>query len=160
MKQRAQTVQFTASRGSGALIDQTRRFTREPRRVGDAAPSASLRAAYARSIAYDLELLRRALLELHGDDLVIVMGDHQPPLVTGLHDDFASPIHVLARDPGLLTEFAEHGFEPRLLLAPHEKSALRHEGLFSLLVRALVRYGGQHGSSLPPYRPDGVQIAR
>ncbi|HMI90291.1 MAG TPA: hypothetical protein VK509_02955, partial [Polyangiales bacterium] len=158
MKQRVQTITFTGSKGSGMLIDQTRRFTRDPRRHGDPTPSPSLRAGYARSIAYDFALLRDALSKLHGDDLVLVMGDHQPPLIAGAHDDFASPMHAFARDPALLAELIEHGFAPRLVLAPHAESALRHEGLFSLLVRTLVRYGGQR-SGLPPYLPHGVRLA-
>jgi hypothetical protein len=116
-----------------------------------------LRAGYAQSIAYDLELLRRELLLLHGDDLIVIMGDHQPPLVTPETADTAVPVHVLARDPALLSEFLAHGFTPRLALDPRAPSVLQHSGLFSLLVRDLVQAGAP-GTKPPPFSPDGVQL--
>ena len=57
----------------------------------------------------------------------------------------------------LLAEFLDHGFVPRLLLAPRAHSALPQEALFSLLVRALMRSSGQ-ASSLPPYLPHGIRL--
>jgi hypothetical protein len=116
-----------------------------------------LRAGYGRSIAYDFELIRDELLGLHGDDLVIVMGDHQPPLVTREASDTAVPVHVLARDPALLREWLAHGFAPGLQLAPSAPAALRHEGLFSLIVRDLVGLGAPE-SALPPFLPHGVVV--
>lgn len=144
--------------GHGLLIDQTRRYSRISSRSSPPA-SAAPRRAYARSILYDLELLRRALHELRGDDLIIVLGDHQPPLVTGEHDDFAAAVHMFARDPALLAEALAHGFVPRLALDPHAKTALPHEALFSLLVRSLLRAGGTPVSALPPFLPNGAQLA-
>ena len=140
----------------GALLDQTSRFTRDPHRRTSVA-DGSLRAAYIGAIAYDLALLRDALTRLRGDDLIFILGDHQPPLVTSERDDFAAPIHVLARDPGLLRELHAHGFTPGLLLAPDAPSALPHEALFSLLARTLVAAGG-NDNPRPPYLPHGVSF--
>jgi hypothetical protein len=158
MKLRVQTGVPARSEGHGMLIDQTRRYSRKSGPAGPPA-SAAPRRAYARSVLYDLELLRRALRELHGDDLIVVLGDHQPPLLTSEHDDFAAPVHIFARDPTLLAEALAHGFLPKLALDPHAETALPHEALFSLLVRTLLRAGGTSASSLPPFLPNGVQLA-
>ena len=146
------------SESHGTIVDQTRRYSRQNAKRSTAPASSALRQAYARSILYDLELLRRALLDLHGDDLILVLGDHQPPLVTSERDDFAAPIHVFARDPGVLAELLAHGFTPTLALDPHAKTALPHEALFSLLVRDLIRAGAP-ASSLPPFLPHGLRLA-
>jgi hypothetical protein len=158
MKLRVQTGAPARSEGHGMLIDQTRRYSRKSGPAGPAASTAP-RRAYARSILYDLELLRRALHELHDDDLILVLGDHQPPLVTSEHDDFAAPVHIFARDPALLAEALAHGFTPGLTLDPQARAALPHEALFSLLVRTLLRADGTPVSSLPPFLPNGVQLA-
>ena len=118
--------------------------------------SANMRAAYATAVAYDLTLIRDQLLGIRGDTLVLVMGDHQPPLVTDESEDFAVPLHVLARDPELLAEFLEHGFVPRLQVPAHAAAAVKHEGLLSLLMRALARANGI--SPLPPYLPGGQRL--
>lgn len=157
MKQRGPLHDVAIPRGNGALIDQTRRYTRAPASTARVPDRESLRSAYIRSVVYDLDLLRAALPKLQGDDLILILGDHQPPLVTSASDDFAAPVHVLARDPALLREFIAHGFAPRLLLEAKAKSALPHEAMFSLLVRALTGAGGA-GNRRPPYLPHGVGL--
>ncbi len=49
------------------------------------------------------------------DNLLIVMGDHQPAAnVSGEGASWDVPIHIIARDPALLTRFTERGFVPGL----------------------------------------------
>jgi hypothetical protein len=114
---------------------------------------------YADTIVYDLELLQRFLEQLSGDALVIVMGDHQPPFVAKETESFDAPIHLFARDPGLLAEFLANGFKPGLMLGRKDPSAIHHQGLFSLIVRNLARCcGSPSGGVLPTYRAQGTQF--
>lgn len=112
---------------------------------------------YEATILYDLALLERYLAGLSQDALVIVMGDHQPPLIAAETRNFDTPVHVLARNPALLQELKQQGFRDGLWLSPNEATSVRHEGLFSLLVRTLV---GAYcaPTQLPAYRPQGVPL--
>jgi hypothetical protein len=114
---------------------------------------------YARAEFYELGVLERFLPTLADDALVIVLGDHQPPFLAAETRNFSTPIHVLARDPALLAEFAQHGFTSGLWVeqTPHVAAAVRHEGLFSLIVRTLVSCCDS-GAALPEYLPEGARI--
>ena len=116
---------------------------------------------FLRHIAYEWEVLRRYLQRaVPPNSLVLVMGDHQPPLLDT--DTFGVPVHALSRDASLVAPFARHGFAPGLLLSP-ESRRWAHEGLFSLTVRALAEPDAPPApadtTARPPLRPDGVSPA-
>lgn len=115
------------------------------------------RQRYVDTVAYDLKLIEQHLLHQKADELIIVMGDHQPPAVTSDGDDFDVPVHVFARDPALLAEFVDHGFTSGLGLDAKAPAAVEHAGLFSLLVRDLTRVQPS-GPPLPPYLRHGVSL--
>jgi hypothetical protein len=70
--------------------------------------------AYAKTIIYDFEVLRRWVLEFIKDgSLVIILGDHQPVWeVNGESAEFGVPVHVLSRDPELVRPFLSRGYVP------------------------------------------------
>jgi hypothetical protein len=117
----------------------------------------AMRDGYVQSLAYDFRVLTDFLTRLRGDALVIMMGDHQPPVVSPENADFDAPVHVLARDPRLLAAFGEAGFTEGLLLHGNEPASTRHAGLFSLIVRALTRASGP-GPGAPRFLRDGVGL--
>ena len=48
---------------------------------------------------------------LDDQTVLIALGDHQPaPLITGQEASRAVPVHVIARDPEVLTPFLDWGF--------------------------------------------------
>ncbi len=112
--------------------------------------------AYSASIRYDLELLTRYLEGLDRDAIVIIMGDHQPPLLSREDSSFDVPMHILARDPALLEEFRDQGFVDGLAINSGRGPLLAHEGLFSMTVRALARCCAEPGTELVPYLPAGA----
>jgi hypothetical protein len=67
---------------------------------------------YVATIRYVLEALSNYLVKRLADDsLVIVVGDHQPPLtIAAASRNKAVPIHVLSRDPALLEPFQKAGY--------------------------------------------------
>jgi hypothetical protein len=141
----------------GMLEMRMRRYAyREPRFMQAGYLRSDMARAYAATVFYDLELLERYLTTLSGDALVIVMGDHQPPFIAPETNNFESVIHMFARDPVLLLEFKAHGFKDGLMLTPEDTAALRHEGMFSLIARALARCCS-NGSWQPEYRPGGTK---
>ncbi len=149
-------AQFPMATPGEEFIARMRRYQRRKPKymwMGDA--DALKIDAYAASIRYDLELLTRYVEGLEGDAIVIIMGDHQPPLLSREDETFDVPIHILAKDPALLEEFREQGFVDGLAINSGRDAVLAHEGVFSMMVRALGRCCSDAGT-LVPYLPDGA----
>jgi len=107
---------------------------------------------YAKAIDYELEILQQHLLALPDrPSLIILMGDHQPPML-GKSKNFSVPVHVLTRGTRLRREFLERGFKKGLQVQDRQP-VVRHEGLFSVIARALAF---NDGSEMPPYLPNGA----
>jgi hypothetical protein len=69
-------------------------------------------AGYQASIRYTMDSIGRYLAErLKDDSLIIVLGDHQPPLTAvAASRDKTVPIHVLSRDPAMVEPFRAAGW--------------------------------------------------
>ena len=66
---------------------------------------------YAAAIRYQLDYLLRFVVERADDaPLVILFGDHQPPVITPERMGKHTPVHVISRDRALIDVFMEHGF--------------------------------------------------
>jgi hypothetical protein len=67
---------------------------------------------YVATIRYVLDAISNYLVKRLADDsLIIVIGDHQPPLtIAAASRNKAVPIHVLSRDPALLEPFRQAGY--------------------------------------------------
>jgi hypothetical protein len=93
---------------------------------------------YLDAVIYDLEVITRQHAGgPDGDQVLLVLGDHQPPMIargTGME----VPVHVLASDPELLRGFLEVGFEPGLR-PTGEAPTVEHRQLLAVLLRSLVR---------------------
>jgi len=118
-------------------FDLVPRFVPDARAAGDAAVHAALppqrfpppggqvfenAAGYLAAIRYVLNSVEAYLVQRLADDsLVILVGDHQPPLtMAAATRNRAVPIHVLSRDPALIRPFLDAGFVPGLLPAGTE----------------------------------------
>jgi hypothetical protein len=68
--------------------------------------------AFAKAIAYDLEVLRRYILErVKGDTLVILLGDHQPPGgATEGSTARGALVHVVSRRAAFIDAFRRRGY--------------------------------------------------
>ncbi len=113
---------------------------------------------YLQAISYELSFLTDFILEEASDDaLFILIGDHQPGYVTRRSDGYDTPVHVISKDASLLEHFAPYGFEKGLTIANMEP-VVRHEGLYSLLMHALLQQYGYGGGQPPPYLPQGITV--
>lgn len=114
------------------------------------------RRNYAEAIRYELSALTEFVLTAGDDnDLFIFIGDHQPPRVSRRDDGFATPVHIVSRDQQLIKSLQEYGFTPGLRVADLTPT-MKHEGLYSLLVRTLLyNYGAGDQAALPTYLPAG-----
>jgi hypothetical protein len=142
------------------LAWRLRRYGREEmlRWVTYRSLGATYRSRYLETIEYDLSVIEKHLLQERSDEIIVVMGDHQPAAVTPDRASFDVPVHVFARDPALLAEFIDHGFSPGLVMDPKALPAIEHGGFFSLLVRGLLRVQPIR-AELPPYLPAGMPLS-
>ena len=111
---------------------------------------------FLRHIGYEMQVLRQYLeTSVPPNSLVILMGDHQPPLLDT--ETFGVPVHVLSRDASLVAPFRAQGFTDGLSLTARSPR-LKHESLYSRLVRALSESDSSAatGPSPPPLKPNGV----
>tara|TARA_B100000575_G_scaffold289058_1_gene290168 strand:+ start:734 stop:2437 length:1704 start_codon:yes stop_codon:yes gene_type:complete len=133
---------------------QLKRFKRkETVRLRRLKPSAENIKDYLRSVSYSIEAVVQHLLLLKvPPDIVVIMGDHQPPLYRS-NTDFSVPIHVLSRDSDWLREFRKRGFRWGMR-PPNTAKRIRHEGFFSIMTRALAR---AQDLPMPRYRSNGIK---
>lgn len=118
---------------------------------------------YLQHIAYDLRVIRDYLTESAPEgSLVLLLGDHQPPLLDTQTDTV--PLHILSTDSTLVSRVRRHGFTDGLTL-DDDSATLRMEGVYSFLARLLAAQDGgaaftrrapADSSSLPRYRSEGV----
>ena len=71
-----------------------------------------VREHYALAVGYAIDAMASYARHYLDDQTVLIaLGDHQPaPLITGQEASRAVPVHVIARDPEVLTPFLDWGF--------------------------------------------------
>ena len=95
---------------------------------------------YLEHMIYELQLIQDFILNsLPENSLVIVIGDHQPPLTIDPDPDFRTPLHIISRDENLIRSFEAFGFTSGLVLDSNRSEGIRHEGFYSLLVHILSK---------------------
>lgn len=116
---------------------------------------------YAHHIFYELDVIRDFILnEAEENSIFILLGDHQPPLVTKNNRNFYTPIHIISPDSLFIQNFKHYGFEGGFRFPADSTQFVNHEGLYSLLVRMLTqRYSHTYEDSLPVYRPKGISLS-
>lgn len=111
---------------------------------------------FMRSIRYELQVLTRFILEEADDDAIfILVGDHQPGYITRPEDGLETPLHIISKDDALAASLSAYGFERGLRL-DEPRAGMKHEGLYSLIMRVLVERYGRGDRLPPPYWPDGA----
>jgi len=114
---------------------------------------------YLDHMMYELKIIRDFILhEIHPNSIVIILGDHQPPIITEENPSFATPLHFISGDQELLQSLQEYGFSSGLQLDPSLQIGMQHEGLYSLLIRVLAQ-NYSSSQSIPDYFPLGKSFS-
>jgi len=121
-------------------------------------PKLPLPEAYMKAVIYDWHVLADFIRTTGPNDVFFLVGDHQPPLVSGPQDGYETIMHVIARDPAFVNSFTAYGLALGMLPDIHT-TPLHHEGLYSLLVRQMVARWGVNLHDLPAYHPQGIRLA-
>lgn len=111
---------------------------------------------YAKAIQYQMTFLTDFILkEGSENDVFLLIGDHQPPTFPGPEDGLETPIHIISKNEAFVKSFESYGFE-KGLHKPNMEGFIRHESVYSMLVRELLRYYGKENEELPDFKPEGV----
>ena len=114
------------------------------------------RQNYFDAIEYQLRFLVDFVRkEENEQSIFILIGDHQPPRVARKADGFETPIHIISKDVDFINSFAEYGFGEGLRVQDNVEM-VKHESIYSMLMRALVANYGEDPTILPPYLPGGL----
>ena len=94
--------------------------------------------AYVTSIIYDFQVLVGFLeIMVPGNEMIIILGDHQPNLkITGENQTWSVPVHIISRNPDFVRPFIERGYTPGLI----PSQALPHAGIESVLWSLLEEF--------------------
>jgi len=113
------------------------RFKRRRRPKSPSGDVAEMRQLYLDNIMYDLAAVERVLEGgPEGDQIVLILGDHQPPMIA-IGTGREVPVHVLASDPALLEGFLEAGFTDRLRPRGGDTAAVPHHEVLAVTLRSL-----------------------
>jgi hypothetical protein len=111
---------------------------------------------YLKSVKYDLMAFTQFILkEGKENDIFIIIGDHQPPVITLHNDGFETPVHIISRDSSFVEGFLKYGFEPGLQIH-NLNNFVRHEGLYSMFMLEFLRQYATDTVELPEYKPNGL----
>ncbi len=110
---------------------------------------------YANAIKFQFDYLTEFIIkEGSENDVFILIGDHQPPLLTGKNDSFETPVHIISKDSSFVAGFVEEGFASGMKVKEGEVT-FKHEGLYSLIMREFAQNYGKDSLNLPLYLPEG-----
>jgi phosphatidylglycerophosphate synthase len=103
--------------GDGSIFDRVpAEESTRAKLFGDAGRA---RAAYGHSIEYTMSTIA-SFVRHYGDDktVVVLLGDHQPPIVTGQGATHDVPISIIAHDPKVMDQIAGWGWQDGLRPSP------------------------------------------
>jgi phosphatidylglycerophosphate synthase len=103
--------------GDGSIFDRVP--AEESTRSALFGDSDQARAAYGHSIEYTMSTIV-SYVQHYGDDklVVVLLGDHQPPVVTGEGATHDVPVSIIAHDPKVMNQIAGWGWQDGLLPSP------------------------------------------
>ncbi len=113
---------------------------------------------YLNAIQYQLELLSDFINNTGGsNDIYFIIGDHQPPVLNDNNKyGLSTPVHIITKNELFLDGFKEYGFRESLF--DNNLKTIRHEAMYSIILRELMKNFGTGYDKLPEYEPEGLQI--
>ena len=92
---------------------------------------------YCTSLLYSLEVIWRFTERLDSNNVVIIVGDHEPPVLESPGRNKKTPVHVLSRTPFVHRRADKIGFH-RGLFPRSDNAPFHHSGLYPVFVHLLA----------------------
>jgi len=91
-------------------------------------------------IYYDFQVFQRFIIRaLHRPSLILIIGDHQPPILANGKDGVATPIHAICRDSSLISRFYQYGFTSGMFGPPESTTEIAHQDIYPILAEILTQ---------------------
>jgi len=111
---------------------------------------------YSKAVDYQLDFLQDFIIRNgNSNDIFLLIGDHQPHVLSKASDGTETLVHVISRDEGFLSEFESYGFHDTI---DSFENPVKHEALYSIFMRSLIKHYGYDNQELPAYEPNGLQL--
>ncbi len=110
---------------------------------------------YQKAITYQLDFLSDFILKrANQNDIFLLIGDHQPH-VLGDHEKYGNDtiVHVIGQNESFINGFNAYGFQDSLEMLNHP---IKHESIYSMFIREIIRTYGKEGANLPPFETNGI----
>ena len=96
---------------------------------------------YLKSVYYELDYLTRFAGQMNENDLLILVGDHQPPVITKPTEGSETMIHLLSKNQELVESFEEYGFTEGLRCQTSAQPFSHKDILWPLVTAITTAYG-------------------
>ncbi len=112
---------------------------------------------YFTSVCYQFSNLERFISDYgKGNDIFLLMGDHQPPVLSNYNKyGLYTPVHIISKDQAFIKGFKDYGFERDIMQC---RQFVTHEGMYSIFLREFVKNYSESYTKLAPYEPNGLQL--
>ncbi len=111
---------------------------------------------YSKAMDYQLDFLQDFIIRNgKGNDIFMLIGDHQPHVISKISDGTETLVHVISRNEEFLSEFESYGFRDSL---DSLENPVKHEALYSIFLRSFIKTYGEGNQKLPDYEPNGLQL--
>lgn len=93
---------------------------------------------YFRAITYEFDVITNFLSHQNPEEsIAVILGDHQPPLITGNRENFQTPVHIISAHESVLKYFSSHGYSPGMYKNPPARDTVYHHQIMRQLSEAL-----------------------
>ena len=96
---------------------------------------------YLAAINYELDYLTLFAGEMESDDVLILIGDHQPPMLTKPSNDNETMIHLLSKNVDFIQSFSKYGFTEGLECKESTDEFAHKDILWPLVTEISMTYG-------------------
>lgn len=111
---------------------------------------------FIEAIIYQLDYLQDFIINrVNENDIIFLIGDHQPHDIAHPADGHETLLHVISKDNEFLGGFDNYGFRNSL---DDIHTKIKHEAMYSIFTRELIKSYSDLDHFFPEYEPDGLQL--
>jgi hypothetical protein len=121
--------------------------------------NSDLFSRYKKAINYQLSFILDYIVQKDEENTIyILFGDHQPPFITKKEMGISTPIHIISRNKEFLEVFENVSFSAGFYPERMDDSSFKHEGFYSLFMKAFNYAFGKEKNKELPFMSNGIQL--
>ena len=117
----------------------------------------NLELNYFKAIKYQLKYINKFITNQNPkNSIFILIGDHQPPLITPDDSERLAPIHIISKDKNFIDEFRNFEYNPGMI--PEKKTTQKYESFLSKFLFSLNKIYGYDKTLNLPINDEGLDL--